>query len=76
MSKAEHLRAHASRLLAFAHRFRHAGHDACAEELATHASQYLYEAATLDVPNVQKIIAPSERKIIVPNERKIIGRLN
>ena len=68
MSKAEHLRAHASRLLAFAHRFRHAGHDAYAEELATHASQYLYEAATLDVPN--------DRKINVPNERKIVGRLN
>jgi hypothetical protein len=50
-TKAEHLRAHASRLLAFADRFRHGGHNAPAEDLETQAAQYLDEAERLDAPD-------------------------
>lgn len=50
-SKAEHLRAHASRLLAFADRFRHGGHHAPAKDLETQAAHYLDEAEKLDAPD-------------------------
>ena len=61
MSKAQHLRAHASRLLAFAERFRHGGHDAGAEQIATQAVHYLGAAASLDT---------SERPIIASFTRR------
>jgi hypothetical protein len=50
-TKAEHLRAHASRLLEFADRFRHGGYDEPAEDLALQAAQYLDEAAKLETPD-------------------------
>jgi hypothetical protein len=48
MSKAEHLKAHASRLLATAERFRHRGHNACADQITSQANRYLEAAAALE----------------------------
>jgi hypothetical protein len=48
-TKAEHLRAHASRLQVLAYQFRHSGHDLCATELAAQAGRYREEAARLEV---------------------------
>jgi len=50
-TRAEHLRAHASRLLACAGRFRHGGHYASAEDLTTQAAHYVDEAARLEAPD-------------------------
>jgi len=49
VTKAEHLRAHASRLQVLAYQFRHSGHDLCAMELADQAGRYREEAARLEV---------------------------
>jgi hypothetical protein len=48
MSKAEHLKAHALRLLATADRFRHRGHNACADQITAQATRYLETAAALE----------------------------
>ena len=46
--RAQHLRAHAIRMQAFAYRFRHGGYNACAAELAARAEHYLEQAALLE----------------------------
>jgi hypothetical protein len=48
MSKVKHLRAHASRLLATAERFRHRGHNLCADQITSQATRYLEDAAALE----------------------------
>jgi len=48
MTKAIHLRAHAARLLATAERFRHRGHNACADQITAQATRYLEAAAGLE----------------------------
>ncbi len=48
MSKVEHLKAHAARLLASAERFRDRGYGACADQIVAQATRYLDQAAALD----------------------------
>ena len=63
MSQAEHLKAHALRLLASAKRFRHGGHSAGAEHIAARAEFYLEAAASLEGASPVQVERPPARVV-------------
>jgi hypothetical protein len=70
MSRVNHLKAHASRLLASAERFRHRGHNACADQITAQAEAYLEAAASLEAGG--SALAPQVR--VVPTHGVAIAQ--
>jgi len=64
MSKADHLKAHASRLLASAERFRHRGHTAVADQITEQATRYLEAAASTET--IGPVVTPGAAGFVAP----------